>query len=229
MRPQLMLLLVAAALAIAGKSANAGAPDSSQSSCVVTVTQSPVVPRCINNFEPDVIRLSPATNAAPPHDTATFSVTVRDAAGNPLEGALVNLFEIGTLNIVNGGSTVATTASDGSASIGLTGASSHGRVAVCADGVVLCEAIVRTPDIVRTDVVGVCFTNGTGASSVAGQDITHSQCGFLVSFGPAIPGDNDHCDLDCSGSVNGFDINGPSGVLRYFGDVGTTGARNSCP
>lgn len=224
-----LVVVALAGLCFAVLPSRANVPDPATSSCAIVITQAPPMPRCIDNFQPDVVRLSPASAAVPPHDEASFSVVVRDANGDPIEGALVKLSEMGNLNMANGGSTTATTASDGAATIGLSAASGYGRVRLCADGVALCEVAVRTPDINRSAQVTVMCLVGTGASSVAGADITNPTCGFLVNFGLATPGVNDHCDLDCSGAVNGFDINGPSGVMRYFGDTGTLGPFSTCP
>ena len=224
-----LVVVALAALGLAVLPGSADVPDPTTSSCAVVINQAPLVPRCVNNFEPDVVRLSPAAAAVPPHDTATFNVVARDVNGDPIEGALVSLFESGNLNIANGGATTALTASDGSASIAVSAASGYGRASVCVAGVDLCQVLIRTPDINRSAQPTVMCLVGTGASSVAGADITNPMCGFLVNFGSTTSGVNDHCDLDCSGAVNGFDINGPSGVIQYFGDTGTLGPFNTCP
>lgn len=130
----------------------------------------------------------------------------------------------------DGGATTAITDSEGLATIVLHGASGYGRVALCADGVLLCELQVRSPDVVKSAQAKSCVL-GTAFSAVNGSDIVHPLCGFLVNFGAVTAGVNDGYDFDCSGSVNGNDVLGglfDTGMIRFFGDTGTLGARNEC-
>ena len=152
----------------------------------------------------------------------------------PVSGAIVLLSEQGTgnsrVNIANGGATTAITDASGLASISLHAASGFGRVALCADGVQICNLFVRSPDVLKSSSPTLCGL-GTGATSVAGSDITNPACGFIVNFGPVTVGVNDGFDLSCDNGVNGADINGilgKGGVLQYFGDIGTLGAFNAC-
>jgi len=160
----------------------------------------------------------------------TFSIVARDAngvlAGIPVKAAAVS----GTLRVIPTATTSTITAGDGSATIVVTGGSGCGRLAVCADGVVLCTVEARSPDANRGAIPSLCGpgTCGTGGSFVNGADITNPLCGFVINFGTAIPGVNQCWDINCSGTVNGVDINavpcvsGP-GVIPHFGHGGASG------
>jgi hypothetical protein len=229
-----VILVTAASLAIIADAAFADVPFPPLSTCTVTVTQFPPRPACFNDWEPDVVRLTPAgSNAVPVFDRVSITVRVRDANNDVVPGALVSFAEqeeARKLNIANGGATTAMTDTDGLATVALHAASGNGRVALCADGVPLCNLQVRSPDVEKCGITILCGI-GTAASSVSGCDITHATCGFLVNFGPVTVGDNEGYDLDCSWSVSGPDITGQlgkGGVLQYFGDIGTLGSQNAC-
>jgi hypothetical protein len=67
---------------------------------------------------------------------------------------------------------------------------------------------------------------------VNGADINNPTCGFLAQFGAVTTGVNDGWDLNCDENVSGSDVTGilgKGGVLQYFGDTGTLGAKNACP
>jgi hypothetical protein len=212
----------------------AGVPFPGTSTCTVTITQFPPRPACITLFEPSVVRLTPAgSNASPLFDRVTIATRVRTADGEPVANALVTFTEQEIprrLNIANGGATSAMTDSQGFASVTLHAASGYGRVALCADGVSLCELQVRSPDVTTNIITTPCGL-GTGSSGVSGTDITHATCGYLVHFGSVTPGVNDGYDLNCDANVTGADVTGilgKGGVLQYFGDVGTLGDQTSC-
>jgi hypothetical protein len=224
-----MVLAISACLATA---ALAGVPFPATSTCTITVTQFPTRTACIT-ADPDIVRLTPAgSTASPVFDRVTISVRVRDANNIVVSGANVSFSEqSGIVNIANGGATTATTDAAGLASVTLHAASGFGRVALCADGVQLCNVIARSPDVNKGSTPLLCGL-GTGASAVAGSDITNPACGFIVQFGTVTPGVNDGWDIDCNGAVAGADITGllgKGGVLQYFGDSGTLGALNACP
>ena len=227
-------MTLAAILMLAGESI-ADVPFPATSTCAVTITQFPTRPACVSDWEPDVARLTPAgSNAAPLFDRVSITVRVRDASDVVVPGALVSFRErdpARTLNVANGGATTAVTDGEGLATVMLHAASGNGPVTLCADGVPLCNLDVRSPDVEKCGITTICGI-GTASSSVSGCDITHAMCGFLVNFGAVTVGVNDGYDLDCSWSVSGPDITGSlgkGGVLQYFGDIGTLGARNSCP
>ena len=214
----------------------AGVPFPSTSTCTISVTQFAPRPACISNWEPDVIRLTPAgSNAVPPADRASITARVRDEAGTAVSGAVVRLSEryqggLIYLNISNGGATTAITDAEGLATVELHAASGNGVVDLCADGVALCSVQVRAPDVVRGGTVALCGL-GTGASAVAGADITNPACGFLIHWGAVTPGVNEGFDMNCDWNVSGADVTGQlgkGGVLQYFGDVGTLGSLNAC-
>jgi hypothetical protein len=207
-----------------------GVPFPPLSTCIITITQFLTRTSCITGWEPDVVRLTPAGSAAVPiGERVSIATRVRDAAGEPVGKAVVLFSEqSGIVNIAEGGSTTAVTDSLGFAAIVLHGASGYGRIAVCADGVALCEIQVRSPDVAQSPQ---SCSFGAGTSFVNGYDITHPQCGFLAHFGAVTIGVNDGYDFDCTGAVNGSDIVGTlsnTGVLRFFGDGGTLGAQNAC-
>lgn len=200
--------------------------------CTVTITQFPPRPACIASFEPDVVRLTPAgSTATPAADQAMVTVRVRDANNTVIANAIVELVEeAGTVNIADGGAPWAETDPFGLATVFLSGASGSGRIVLCADGVPLCRLSVRSPDVAKGATPELCGI-GTGASAVNGSDINNPVCGFLAKFGAVTPGINDGWDLNCDENVNGSDvigILGKGGVLQYFGDTGTLGAKNAC-
>ena len=138
--------------------------------------------------------------------------------------------ETGIVNIANGGATTAETDVAGLATVSLHGASGYGRVVLCADGVPLCRLSVRSPDVNKGATPDLCGI-GTGMTAVNGADINNPTCGFLANFGAVTVGVNDGWDLNCDNNVNGSDVTGSlgkGGVLQYFGDTGTLGAKNGC-
>jgi hypothetical protein len=238
MRSSGSLLLSASLAILLGVASHAlgSVPFPATSTCTISVTQYASRPACISNWEPDVIRLTPAgSNAVPPADRASISVRVRDQTGTPVSGAVVRLSEryqggLIYLNISNGGSTTAVTDTEGLATVELHAASGNGIVDLCADGVALCSVQVRAPDVVRGGTVALCGL-GTGASAVAGADITNPACGFLIHWGAVTVGVNEGFDMNCDRNVSGPDITGQlgkGGVLQYFGDTGTLGSLNAC-
>ena len=234
MTKRLLIPTAAIAFGVLVATALAGPPFPGTSTCTVTVTQFPIRPACMSNWEPDVVRLTPAGSAAVPlFDLVSVTVRVRNANYQVIPNAVVSFSEQEPaleLNISNGGSTTALTDSEGLATISLSGAAGFGLVALCADGVPLCALQVRSPDIGKSGGPAGCGL-GTVSSSVSGFDINDPACGFLVHFGPVVVGDNDGFDLNCDWSVNGADITGSlgkGGVLQYFGDTGTLGDQNPC-
>jgi len=224
-----MVLAISACLATA---ALAGVPFPGTSTCTITVTQFPTRTACIT-ADPDIVRLTPAgSTASPVFDRVTISVRVRDASNVVVSNAQVSFSEqSGIVNIANGGSTTATTDAFGLASVTLHAGSGYGRVALCADGVQLCNVIVRSPDVSKGSLPAQCGLS-TGTTSVSGSDIINPVCGFNVNFGAVTVGVNDGWDLDCTNTVSGSDVTGTlgkGGVLQYFGDLGTLGAVNACP
>jgi hypothetical protein len=204
------------------------------SSCTVTVTQYPPRPSCLDDFEPDVVRLTPAgSTASPLFDRVSVSVRVRGTDGSVIPNALVSFYETsGVVNIASGGATTALTDSEGAAVVTLHAGSGYGRVALCADGVQVCYIDVRSPDVARTTLPTGCVLSTVGSSFVSGVDLTHGICGFQSNFGPVTVGDNEMFDLSCDGVVNGWDVIGhlgKGGALQYFGDGGVLGAKNQCP
>lgn len=227
-----VILVAAASLEVIAGAASADVPFPEFSTCTVTVTQFPLRPICLTAWEPDVVRLTPAGSTANPvFDRVSLTVRVRNANNGTVAGAFVSFVEMsGNLNVANGGSTTAFTDATGLATVSLHAASGYGRLALCADGVQLCNLQVRSPDVYTTDRFDCSF--GTAATAVAGADITNPSCGFLVHFGSVTQGVNDGFDLSCDGDVSGVDITGQlgkGGVLQYFGDTGTLGAKNACP
>jgi hypothetical protein len=180
-----------------------------------------------------VVRLTPAGSTATPlADRVSITVRVRDANNAPIANSLVTFVEeTGTMNITNGGATFADTDATGLATVSLHGASGSGLVMLCADGVPLCLLSVRSPDVNKGATPELCGI-GTAMSAVNGSDITNPVCGFLAKFGPVTAGANDGWDLNCDDNVSGSDVTGiigKGGVLQYFGDTGTLGAKNACP
>ena len=233
-----VIAVVSLVLALAGvlsSGADAGVPFPPFCTCTTTISQTPTATACITNFQPDVVRLTPAGTAASPFlfDRVTVSTRVRDAVGDPVVGSTVLFAERSSVvNITNGGATSAMTDAEGSATITLEAASGHGLVAVCADGVALCSLEVRSPDANLGPSPTLHCGIGTGFTSVSGSDINNPLCGFLANFGLVTPGINNAWDLNCTNSVAGNDIIGGfsnrGAVLGYFGDTGTLGARNDC-
>lgn len=212
--------------------ATAGVPFPANSTCTITITQFPTRLICLTSWDPDVVRLTPAgSTASPVFDRVSITVRVRDANNAVVSNALVGFSEqSGIVNIANGGATTATTDAAGLATVALHAASGYGRVALCADGVQLCNVQVRSPDVNKGSTPPLCGL-GTGTSAVAGSDITNPACGFLINFGPVTVGVNDGWDINCDNNVSGSDVTGllgKGGVLQYFGDTGTLGALNSC-
>jgi hypothetical protein len=225
-----MVLALAACFATV---ASAGVPFPGLSTCTVTITQFPTRLQCITSWDPDVVRLTPAgSTASPLFDRVSITVRVRDANNLVVPNALIAFSEqTGVVNIANGGSTTATTDANGSATVSMHAGSGYGRVALCADGVQLCNLMVRTPDVAKSGIPAGCTLATTGSSFVAATDITNVQCGFTVNFGPVTVGVNDPWDLNCDSFVSGTDVTGilgKGGVLQYFGDGGVLGATNSC-
>jgi len=224
-----MVLALSACLATV---ATAGVPFPATSTCTITITQFPTRLICLTSWDPDVVRLTPAgSTASPLFDRVSVTVRVRDANGAVVTNALVGFSEqTGIVNIATGGATTAMTDAAGLATVALHAASGYGRVALCADGVELCNVQVRSPDVNKGALPGLCGL-GTGASNVSGSDITNPVCGFSINFGAVTVGVNDGWDLNCDSNVSGPDITGllgKGGVLQYFGDSGTLGALNSC-
>jgi len=214
--------------------AMANVPFPGISTCTVTITQFPIRTACLSDVDwiPDVVRLTPGgSSAVPVFDRVSLTLRARDAIGEVVSGALVAFSEqSGIVNIANGGSTTAITDATGLATVELHGASGYGRVALCADGVQLCNLVVRSPDVAKGALPSQCGI-GTATSSVSGADIVNPDCGFFVHFGQVVAGVNDRWDLNCDMSINGFDVNGvlgKGGVLQYFGDTGTPGLLSSC-
>jgi len=227
------IALAAALMVSAGTSADAGVPFPPLSTCTVTITQARTRQICITSWEPDVVRLTPAgSTASPLFDRVSITVRVRDALGALVANAMISFSEqSGIVNIANGGATTALTDAAGSATVALHGASGYGRVALCADGVQLCELMVRSPDVNKGSHPTLGCGLSTGATGVSGSDITNPVCGFIANFGPVTAGVNDGWDLNCDGFVGGSDVWADFGVpcvLRYFGDTGTLGAKNDC-
>jgi len=212
--------------------ATAGVPFPANSTCTITITQFPTRLQCLTSWDPDVVRLTPAgSTASPLFDRVSVVVRVRDANNAVVSNALVGFSEqSGIVNIATGGATTAMTDVNGLATVALHAASGYGRVALCADGVQLCNVQVRSPDVNKGATPALCGL-GTAASAVAGSDINNPVCGFIANFGAVTVGINDGWDMDCNNAVAGGDINGSlgkGGVLQYFGDSGTLGALNSC-
>ncbi|MFN0151138.1 MAG: Ig-like domain-containing protein [bacterium] len=229
------MIAVAAALAVSASTVvSAGVPFPPLSTCAITITQFPTRLVCITSWDPDVVRLTPAgSTASPVFDRVSITVRVRDALDVAVADAVVLFSEqSGIVNIANGGATTALTDAAGMATVALHAASGYGRVALCADGVPLCELMVRSPDVNKSGHPTLGCGLSTGSSSVSGSDITNLVCGFLAHFGPVTPGVNDGWDMNCDGFVGGSDIfggiSGRGSVMQYFGDTGTLGATNDC-
>jgi len=219
-----------------GTSAAASPPFPPLCTYAITITQFPTRAQCLTSWEPDVVRLTPAgSNASPQFDRVSITARVRNALNTPIANALLAFSEaepsdLKRVNIANGGSTTATTDASGLATVSLHAASGSGLVRLCADGVEICAVAVRSPDVNKGGLIALCGL-GTAASNVMGADITNPVCGFAVHFGPVTVGVNEGFDLNCDHNVSGPDVTGllgMGGVLQYFGDGGTLGAKNSC-
>lgn len=215
----------------------AGIPFPPLNTCRVTVTQYPCRPKCLADFTPEVIRLCPSSTA-PVFDSVRFDLTIVDALAFPVSGVFLSVYELsGTVNIATGGSTTDVTDSLGHGSVIVDRGSGCGQVGVCADGVLICEVNVRSPDIALTSVPTGCTLPVTGTSFVNSSDKMNPSCGFNVHFGPVIPGSNDCWDLNCDNFVNSVDTNGGlappcpfgSGWVQHFGHGAALGTKNTCP
>jgi hypothetical protein len=211
--------------------ATADIPDPGMSTCNFIVTQGCNRTQCIDNFDPDVIRLTPDPGAFPAFDIVEVLLTVRDATGALCEGVQCGFREAsGIVNLHNLGATSEVTDQNGQASISLVAGSGYGLVDVCADGVALCQLEVRSPDVNKGSLPSACVLPTSGMTAVNAADITNGTCGFLAKFGAVTPGVNNAWDLNCDGFVNGPDIlSTKCGAYRFFGDVGSLGALQSCP
>jgi hypothetical protein len=219
--------------------ASAGIPFRPFSTCTVSIVQLPTRPNCINNFTPDVVRLCPSA-IAPVFDSVTFNVTILDALAAPVTNALISVYELsGVVNIATGGATTASTNTLGKASVTVSQGGGCGQIGVCADGVLICEVNVRSPDIANTGLPSVagCTLPTTGSTFVNSNDKGNTSCGFNVKFGPVTAGTNDCWDLNCDNLVNSTDTGGgfvagfgvSGGWLQHFGHSGALGAKSTCP
>jgi hypothetical protein len=217
--------------------ASAGIPSRPFSTCSVSIVQFPIRPNCINNFTPDVVRLCPST-VAPVFDSVTFNVTIMDALLQPVTSANISVYELsGVVNIATGGATTATTGTNGKASVTVSNGSGCGQIGVCADGVLICEVNVRSPDIANTNIPAGCTLPTTGTSFVNSSDKNNTSCGFNVKFGPVTPGTNDCWDMNCDNLVNSTDTNGGfvagcgvcGGWNNHFGHGAPLGGKSTCP
>lgn len=210
---------------------SAGVPFPPLSTCNLTIAQFPTRTQCLA-LVPPVIRLCPDAQAVPAFDALSITVRVRWAGGGPVNAALVAFSELsGTVNIATGGSTTAVTGADGLATVSLTRASGYGRVALCADGVRLCNVEIRSPDVATTATPTGCSLPTTGTSFVNGADLLNPECGCLSQFGPVTTGVNEGWDLNCDGLVNALDVNGSlgrGGFLQHYGHGGSLGATYNC-
>lgn len=211
----------------------AGIPFAPFSTCNVTIDQTGEVRAiCISNFEPDVTRLSPGPVGAF-DNSVTFNLVILDALANPVSGASVSAYELNRqVNIATAGDDTDVTDASGNATISLTAAAGYGDVGICADGVLICQVEVRSPDVAAGALPAKCNIP-TGTSQVNGADFTNSSCGFIANFGTVTPGVNNWWDLTCDNAVGAADVNGlkgaVNGALPHFGDIGATGAKNTCP
>lgn len=210
----------------------AGIPFAPYSTCQISITQFPTRSQCINNFNPDVVRLCPST-ATQQFDRVTLNLTILDALAAPVSGATVTAYETsGIVNIATGGSTSATTNASGKASIQVNQASGWGKIGACVGGVFICEFVVRSPDVAFSNLPAGCTVPTSGTSFVNASDKTNPSCGFNVKFGVVTVGVNDSWDLDCSGIVNASDVTGTLGKGGYTQHVGhgaPLGAKSTCP
>jgi hypothetical protein len=199
------LAIALATIALHAPVADAGPPSAPHSDCAITVTQAQCLgPSCLA-ANPIVLRLCPAGE----FDRATFDLVVRDASGTPCPDVPVKAVELSaTARVSSGGASTDATDEEGRASIDLQRASGHGRVGICAGGVILREVVVRTFDVAVGPLPPQCAFPASGNSIVNVSDVTNPACGFLSKFGLVTPGVNDAWDLNCDGSVNASDVNG---------------------
>jgi hypothetical protein len=192
-----------------------------------------VTSRCIDNFEPDVVRLCPGAGTQV-FDVVTLDLVILDALGAPSEGAFVRPYEIsGIVNMATGAFTSDTVDASGQASITISRGSGYGRVGVCAAGVLICEIEVRSPDVAAGVLVNSCSVLPTGSTSfVNASDFSNPSCGFNAKFGPVTLGVNSSWDLDCNNSVNANDVLGflgKGGLNQHFGHGAPLGPKDTCP
>lgn len=230
--PREAVLSLLAAVLLAPGAAIADLPYPPFSTCAIVITQSPSRTQCIDNFEPDVVRLCPSTGS-PQFDRVRFDATIRDWTGIPVTGAVLTAYETaGIVNIAAGGSTTDTTDAEGRGSIEVVAAGGYGRIALCASGVFIREIQVRSPDVAQTTLPSGCRLPTQGTSWVSASDKTNPSCGFTANFGAVTTGVNDSWDLNCDGVVNASDAQGmlgKGGFLQHYGHGGILGARSACP
>jgi hypothetical protein len=227
-----LLVLLFALPTFAPGIASADIPYPPYSTCTVSIVQNPVRTQCIDGFAPDVVRLCPSAQS-PVFDSVTFDLTILNALADPDSGVMITAYESsGLLNIATGGSTADTTDGKGKASISVTRASGYGRLGVCADGVLVCEVEVRSPDVSISALPAGCALPTTGTSFVNSNDLTNPSCGFFVKFGAVTVGTNSSWDLDCSNVVNASDLLGTvgkGGVIQHWNHGAPLGSRTTCP
>jgi hypothetical protein len=210
----------------------AGIPFAPFSTCAVSIVQSPIQTKCINNWNPDVVRLCPSL-ATPVFDSVTFTLTILDALAAPVFGATLTAYETsGVVNIANGGT--ATTNALGQGSITVSQGGGYGRMGVCAAGVLICEVAVRSndPAFSNAGTVAGCTLPTAVNSVVNANDVTNPSCGFAAKFGVVTVGVNESWDLDCTNIVNFTDVlgvGGKSGVTPHFLHLAILGAKTTCP
>ncbi len=210
----------------------AGIPFAPFSTCGVSIVQNPSRSQCINNWNPDVVRLCPSL-ATPVFDSVTFNLTILDALAAPVNGATLTAYETsGTTNIATGGSVGGVTNVLGKASVTVSQASGPGRIGVCAAGVLICEVEVRSPDAAFSALPSGCNLPTTGSSVINANDYSNPSCGFGAKFGAITVGVNSSWDLDCSNVVNASDVTGSlgkGGLLQHFNHTAPLGAKSTCP
>ncbi len=229
--PQVLLLQSALSMLLP-TIASGDLPYPPMSTCQVSIVQNPVRTQCVEGFAPDVVRLCPS-GQSPVFDSVTFDLTILDAFAAPVSGVAVKAYEVsGLLNIATGGSTSDTTDGKGKASVSVFRASGYGRLGVCADGVLICEVEVRSPDVSFNALPVGCFLPTTGTSFVNATDYSNGSCGFGSKFGAVTTGTNSSWDLDCNSVVNASDVTGTlakGGMLQHYGHGAPLGPRNTCP
>lgn len=234
-RARLFALSISVAAAAAPGTARAGVPFPPSCTCAITIVQTPTRTGCITNFEPDVVRLTPAgSTASPITDRLLVTARLRDVDGAPAVGYEVRFCELSeTVNIATTGATTAISNAEGLASVVLHGASGYGLVALTAgdDDTPLCRWEIRSADTAGGFTPSLCPLPTTGSSFVNGGDVINPLCGILVNFGPVTPGVNNGWDFNCDNNVSGSDITGgigKGGILQYFGDGAALGERLGC-
>ncbi len=231
-RPAVLAAILLGAILPAPGPSVAAIPFPPLCTCTVSIVQNPTRTQCINNFDPDVVRLCPSLNS-PVMDTMAFNLVVLDALANPVSGALVRAYErSGFVNIVEGGSTTAMTDAQGRASISVTRGSGCGRIGACVDGILLCEVAVRSGDVAWGPTPATCALPSNGTSVVNASDVTNPSCGFLNHFGAVTVGGNDCWDCDCNNFVNASDTIGTIGkgcLIQHLNHAGVLGGRSTCP